>query len=185
MGTGSYLHHTCRTKQTGRPCIGNSSNFSYSGIAGSNDNPLSLLHRCRNTWRDNNVLLCRAVSPYDSEIQRISIIKTAGSVVWPGEARRQSIVFASRNPQRNGIRRIPILKLRLAVELLNKEAHHRDVMGFFNLIPGRHSYKILQISNYRDLRPATTSPCRCSYQAALCTHTGYKWYVSCTLGWHT
>ena len=37
----------------------------------------------------------------------------------PGEAQRQSIVFASRNPQRNGIRRMPILKLRLAVELLN------------------------------------------------------------------
>ena len=50
--------------------------------------------------------------------------------------------------------------------LLNKEAHHRDVMGFFNLIPGRHSYKILRISNYRDLRPATTSPCRRSSQAA-------------------
>ena len=52
----------------------------------------------------------------------------------PGEARRQSIVFASRNPQRNGIRRIPILKLRLAVELLNKETHHRDVMGFFSVL---------------------------------------------------
>ena len=68
--------------------------------------------------------------------------------------------------------------------LLNKEAHHRDVMGFFNLIPGRHSYKILRISNYRDLRPATTSPCRRSSLAALCTHTWYKWYVSCTFGWH-
>ena len=55
--------------------------------------------------------------------------------------------------------------------LLNKEAHHRDVMGFFNLIPGRHSYKILRISNYRDLCPATTNPCRRSSQAALCTHT--------------
>ena len=32
------------------------------------------------------------------------------------------------------IRRIPILKLRLAVELLNKEAHHRDVMGFFSVL---------------------------------------------------
>ena len=86
----------------------------------------------------------------------------------PGEARRQGIVFASRTPQRNGIRRIPILKLRLAVELLNKEAHHRDVMGFFNLIPGRHSYnKILRISNYRDLRPATTIPCRRSSQVEL------------------
>ena len=95
------------------------------------------------------------------------IVKGYRRKMWrPGEARRQSIVFASRNPQRNGIRRIPILKLRLAVELLNKEAHHRDVMGFFNLIPGRHSYKILRISNYRDLRPATTSPCRCSYQTA-------------------
>ena len=30
-------------------------------------------------------------------------------------------------------------------------------------IPGRHSYKILRISNYGDLRPATTSPCRCSH----------------------
>ena len=49
----------------------------------------------------------------------------------PGEARRQSIVFASRKPQRNGIRRIPIRILRLAVELLNKETHHRDVMSFF------------------------------------------------------
>ena len=134
MGTGFYLHHTCRTKQTGRPCIGNSLNFNYSGIAGSNDNPLSLLHQRRNTWRHNKVLLCRAVSPYDSEIQRISIIKTAGSVVWPGEARRQSIVFASRNPQRNGIQGVPILKLRLAVELLNKEAHHRDVVSFFSVL---------------------------------------------------
>ena len=52
----------------------------------------------------------------------------------PGEARRQSIVFASRKPQRNGIRRIPILKLRLAVELLNKETHHRDVMSFFSVL---------------------------------------------------
>ena len=42
----------------------------------------------------------------------------------PGEARRQSIVFARRNPQRNGIRRIPILKLRLAVELLNKQTRN-------------------------------------------------------------
>ena len=37
-------------------------------------------------------------------------------------------------PQRNGIRRIPILKLRLAVELLNKETHHRDVMFFFSVL---------------------------------------------------
>ena len=95
------------------------------------------------------------------------IVKGYRRKLWrPGEARRQSIVFASRNPQRNGIQGVPILKLRLAVELLNKEAHHRDVMGFFNLIPGRHSYKILRISNYRDLRPATTSPCRRSSQAA-------------------
>ena len=95
------------------------------------------------------------------------IVKGYRRKMWrPGEARRQSIVFARRNPQRNGIPRIPILKLRLAVELLNKEAHHRDVMSFLNLIPGRHSYKILRISNYRDLRPATTSPCRRSYQAA-------------------
>ena len=46
----------------------------------------------------------------------------------PGEARRQSIVFASRNPQRNGIRRIPILKLRLAVELLNKKSISYEVL---------------------------------------------------------
>ena len=46
----------------------------------------------------------------------------------PGEARRQSIVFASRTPQRNGIRRIPILKLRLAVELLNKESTSFEVL---------------------------------------------------------
>ena len=59
-----------------------------------------------------------------------------GKIRRPGEARRQSIVFASRKPQRNGIRRIPILKLRLAVELLNKETHHRDVMSFFLLNPG-------------------------------------------------
>ena len=52
----------------------------------------------------------------------------------PGEARRQSIVFASRKPQRNGIRRISIRKLRLAVELLNKETHHRDVMSFFSVL---------------------------------------------------
>ena len=32
------------------------------------------------------------------------------------------------------IRRIPILKLRLAVELLNKETHHRDVMSFFSVL---------------------------------------------------
>ena len=32
------------------------------------------------------------------------------------------------------IRRIPILKLRLAVELLNKETHHRDVMSFFSVV---------------------------------------------------
>ena len=32
------------------------------------------------------------------------------------------------------IRRIPILKLRLAVELLNKEAHHRDVVSFFSVL---------------------------------------------------
>ena len=46
----------------------------------------------------------------------------------PGEARRQSIVFASRNPQRNGIRRIPILKLRLAVELLNRKSISYEVL---------------------------------------------------------
>ena len=144
MGTGSYLHHTCRTKQTGRPCIGNSLNFNYSGIAGSNDNPLSLLHQRRNTWRHNKVLLCRAVSPYDSEIQRISIIKTAGSVVWPGEARKQSIVFASRNPQRNGIRRIPILKLRLAVELLNKKRHLKRCLFLFGtILPDRTMYSYM------------------------------------------
>ena len=34
------------------------------------------------------------------------------------------------------IRRIPIRILRLAVELLNKETHHRDVMSFFLLNPG-------------------------------------------------
>ena len=57
-----------------------------------------------------------------------------GKMRRPGEARRQSIVFASRKLQRNGIRRIPIRILRLAVELLNKEAHHRDVMGFFSVL---------------------------------------------------
>ena len=63
------------------------------------------------------------------------IVKGYRRKLWrPGEARRQSIVFASRNPQRNGIQGIPILKLRLAVELLNKEAHHRDVMGFFSVL---------------------------------------------------
>ena len=65
-------------------------------------------------------------------------VKTGKGYSWekrrPGEARRQSIVFASYNPQRNGIRRIPILKLRLAVELLNKETHHRDVMSFFSVL---------------------------------------------------
>ena len=57
-----------------------------------------------------------------------------GKMRRPGEARRQSIVFASRKPQRNGIRRIPIKILRLAVELLNKETHHRDVMSFFSVL---------------------------------------------------
>ena len=32
------------------------------------------------------------------------------------------------------IRRISIRKLRLAVELLNKETHHRDVMSFFSVL---------------------------------------------------
>ena len=86
---------------------------------------------------------------------------------WEGTASRGFILWSCTfSDHKQEIRRILILNLRLAVELLNKEAHHRDVMGFFNLIPGRHSYKILRISNYRDLCPATTIPCRRSSQTA-------------------
>ena len=37
-------------------------------------------------------------------------------------------------PQKNEIRRISKRILRLAVELLNKETHHRDVMSFFSVL---------------------------------------------------
>ena len=60
--------------------------------------------------------------------------------------------------QKKEIRRISKRKLRLAVELLNKETHHRDVMSFFSVL---------------------------SFQALLCTHAGSKSYVLSTFDWHT
>ena len=56
------------------------------------------------------------------------------------------------------IQRISLKILRLAVELLNKKTHHRDVMSFFSVL---------------------------SFQALLCTHAGSKSYVLSTFDWHT
>ena len=55
---------------------------------------------------------------------------------WEGTASRGSYPPEAIRFQtiKQEIRRIPILKLRLAVELLNKKAHHRDVMGFFSVL---------------------------------------------------
>ena len=76
-------------------------------------------------WQPATTKHCRC-SHANTEVKLVNAESTC--LERPGEARRQSIVFASRKPQRNGIRRIPILKLRLAVELLNKISISYEVL---------------------------------------------------------